>query len=129
VKMSIAVPMHGSELPLDPPDTLSVPDFLFFEGQAYGRHPTDNSKPPFICGITGKSYSVSQVVSRYEALARSLSVELGWEVNAGLEFDKAAAIFSLNSVSLFKFLQLFSRKSLKTESYAAKSIYSRMDFG
>lgn len=99
--MPFQSPPSIPKLPFEPPADIPVHEFLFGDhGDKYGRFPKDASKPPFICGITGKSYSVAEVVERYEALARSLSTELGWEVNTGESLDKTIAIFSLNSVSI-----------------------------
>ena len=92
-------PAGFSTLPIEPPDNLTVPSFLFDEEKTQLRHPLATSKPPFTCGITGKTYRLAEASQRYQALARSISAELGWAVNTGTELDKAAAIFSLNSVS------------------------------
>ena len=91
------------KLSILPPNDQTITGFLFGGNDktneaSHQRHPLSASKPPFTCGITGKAYSVEQVIQRYEALARALSNILGWDTNTGSEFDKAAAIYSLNSV-------------------------------
>jgi hypothetical protein len=91
-------PSHVPQLPFQPPDTLPIHEFLFNDGDNYGRHSKFTSKPPFTCGSTGKAYSVSEVAERIEYLARALSRELGWSVNEGDEMDKVIGIFSHNSV-------------------------------
>ncbi|EOD47885.1 putative long-chain-fatty-acid- ligase protein [Neofusicoccum parvum UCRNP2] len=95
--MYFTPPSYIPQLPFQPPDTVPIHDFLFSHEQKYGRHPIAASKPAFTCGTTGKSYSVAEVTQRIEHLARALSAELGWQVNAGDPMDKVLGIFSLNS--------------------------------
>lgn len=57
-----------------------------------------SSPAPFICGLSGHSYSAKEMRERTDYLARGLANELGWAVNAGTEFDKVAGVFSLNAV-------------------------------
>lgn len=85
------------KLAFDPPDSLSIFDFIFDEN--YGRYPLGYSHPPFTCGITGKEYSALDVKDRVEALARGLAKELGWSPNKGTEWDKVIGVFSINTVS------------------------------
>ncbi|GME25289.1 AMP-dependent synthetase/ligase [Neofusicoccum parvum] len=96
--MYFTPPSYIPQLPFQPPDTVPIHDFLFNHEQKYGRHPIAASKPAFTCGTTGKSYSVAEVTQRIEHLARALSAELGWQVNAGDPMDKVLGIFSLNSI-------------------------------
>jgi hypothetical protein len=91
-------PSHIPQLPFQPPETLPIHEFLFKDGDDYGRNSRSASKPPFTCGTTGMAYSVSEVAERIEHLARALSRELGWSVNEGEEMDKVIGIFSHNSV-------------------------------
>jgi hypothetical protein len=63
-----------------------------------GRQALGTSLDPFICGITGKRYSMYEVKDRVEQLARALSKEFGWKPNAGTEWDKVMGVFSLNTV-------------------------------
>ncbi|KAF2015659.1 acetyl-CoA synthetase-like protein [Aaosphaeria arxii CBS 175.79] len=84
------------KLPFDPPDSITVADFLLEEH--YGRHPLGYSNAPFICGLTGKSYSTLEVKERVDYLARGLAKELGWEPNKGSEWDKVIAVFSVNTL-------------------------------
>ncbi|KAL5042611.1 hypothetical protein BDW71DRAFT_189816 [Aspergillus fruticulosus] len=95
--MPFTSPAYAPKLPFDPPDTVPVHEFLFGD-EKYARCPRAKSKPPFICGITGKSYSTTEVADRVEFLARALSTELGWPVNEGSELDKVIGIFSFNSI-------------------------------
>ncbi|KAK0645300.1 AMP-dependent ligase vlmC [Lasiodiplodia hormozganensis] len=89
-------PSWVPQLPFDPPDSVSIYDFLFDEN--YGRHPLGYSHAPFTCGITGKEYSALDVKDRVEALARGLSKELGWKPNQGTEWDKVIGVFSVNTI-------------------------------
>lgn len=66
--------------------------------EKYGRQSFKSSRNPFTCGISGKSYTVSQQAQRVELLARTLSKELGWQPNTGTEWEKVMGIFSLNTV-------------------------------
>jgi hypothetical protein len=79
-----------------PPDT--VPIYQFMLNEEHGRHPMDKSQNPFTCGISGRTFSMNEMVIRVEHLARALSKELGWEPNRGTEWDKVAGIFALNTV-------------------------------
>ena len=83
--------------PLGPiPDSISLDRFMFDE--KYGRHAIADSRPPFIDGFTGRSYSVTELKDRVERLARSLTRELGFHPDRGSEWDKVVACFSLNSI-------------------------------
>jgi hypothetical protein len=90
-------PKWVPKLPYDPPDSISIYDFVLDE--QHGRHPLGYSKAPFVCGLTGKSYSALEVKDRVDYLARGLAKELGWQPNAGSEWDKVIAVFSVNTVS------------------------------
>ena len=63
-----------------------------------GRLPFSNSRDPYTCGISGRTYSTPQVAQRVEALARALAKEFGWHPNKGSEWEKVVAIYSFNSV-------------------------------
>jgi acyl-CoA synthetase (AMP-forming)/AMP-acid ligase II len=78
------------------PDNIPISEFILNE--KYGRHPAGQSRDPYTCGLTGKSYSVSQVAERVDLLARALAKEFNWAPNSGTEWDKTLAIFSLNTV-------------------------------
>jgi len=87
------------ELPFDPPDSIPICDFLLDE--QYDRFPHRDSRPPFVCGLTGKSYSSTEVRERVDLLARGLAKELGWQPNKGTEWDKVIGVFSVNTVCFF----------------------------
>ncbi|KAL6694562.1 hypothetical protein J3F84DRAFT_47583 [Trichoderma pleuroticola] len=96
--MPFTTPSYIHKLPFDPPDSVPIHEFLFTEGDRYGRYPIANSRPPFTCGITGKSYSVVEVKNRIEWLSAALASELGFDVNGGSEFNKVIGLFSVNTI-------------------------------
>jgi hypothetical protein len=79
------------------PDNVPISEFMLTEG--HGRYPMTKARHPFTCGVTGKTYSTFEVKERVEYLKRALAKELNWEANRGTEWDKALAVFSLNTVS------------------------------
>jgi hypothetical protein len=57
------------------------------------------SKPPFTCGITGRTYTAIEVADRVELLARALGTRLACPVNEGSELSKVISVFSFNTVT------------------------------
>ena len=94
--MVFTPPSWVPQLSQDPPDSISLSDFILNE--KYGRHPLHHSRPPFTCGLTGTEYTAVEVRERVELLARALSKELGWLPNQGTEWDKVIGVFSVNTV-------------------------------
>ncbi|CCD42431.1 similar to AMP dependent CoA ligase [Botrytis cinerea T4] len=94
--MVFTPPSWVSNDPLNIPDDIPISQFMLNE--KHGRKPFKSSRNPFTCGITGKTYTVSEQAQRVEHLARALSKELGLQPNAGTEWDKVMGIFSLNSI-------------------------------
>lgn len=80
------------------PDTVPIQDFMFDE--QHGRAPIAESKPAYICGLTGKSISAKQQKLDYTYLARALAKEFGWKVNEGTEYDKVVGVFALNTIDV-----------------------------
>lgn len=85
-----------ARLPTDPPDSITIPEFIFSE--KYGRKPLSRSRSPYTCGITGKSYTTAEVEDREKLLARALAKRLGYDLNEGTEWDRVIALYSLNTV-------------------------------
>ena len=83
------------ELP-EVPDTVPICDFMLDEKN--GRLPFSESKPPYTCGLTGKSITATQQKKDVNKLSRALAKEFGWKVNEGSEYDKVAGVFALNTV-------------------------------
>ncbi|KXG50052.1 uncharacterized protein PGRI_060190 [Penicillium griseofulvum] len=75
-----------------------IPISEFMLNEKYGRVPHASSRDPYTCGLTGKTYSSQEVASRVDSLARSLSKEFDWAPNEGTEWDKALAVFALNTI-------------------------------
>lgn len=67
--------------------------------ERYGRYALKDSRSPYTCGLTGKSYSASEVRERTDLLARGISKKLEFAPNEGTEWEKVVCLFSLNTVS------------------------------
>ncbi|KAK2805532.1 hypothetical protein FQN50_006158 [Emmonsiellopsis sp. PD_5] len=78
------------------PDDIPISEFMLNE--RYGRHPLGYSKDPFVCGLSGRSYSALELADRVDGLARALCKEFGWQPNQGSEWDKVACIYSVNTI-------------------------------
>ncbi|KAJ4259697.1 hypothetical protein NW762_007628 [Fusarium torreyae] len=89
-------PPSVPKLPFDPPDSCTIPEFVFTEN--YARKPFSRSRNPYTCGITGKTYTTAEVIQRQELLARALSKQLGWDIHEGTEWDRVLALYSLNTI-------------------------------
>lgn len=89
-------PSWVPQLPFDPPDSISIAEFMLEEH--YGRNPLGYSRPMFTCGLSGKQYSALEVKERVDYLARGLAKELGWQANKGSEWDKVIGVFSVNTL-------------------------------
>jgi hypothetical protein len=98
VSNSIMVFKSPSWVPLlpQPPDSIPISEFILDE--KFGRRPISSSRDPYTCGLSGKTFSTTQIRDRIDGLAKALKEDLGWEVNGGNEFEKAGAIFCLNTV-------------------------------
>ena len=93
--MGFTPPTWVPELPRIP-DNISVEQFVFEE--EHGRLPLRDSRPPFQCGLSGKSYSFLETRERVDFLARSIGKELGFKPIAGSEWNKVVAVFSVNTI-------------------------------
>ncbi|PGH32859.1 ribosome assembly protein SQT1 [[Emmonsia] crescens] len=78
------------------PDSIPISEFMLNE--RYGRHPMGYSYTPFVCGLSGKSYSTLEVAERVDVLARSLCKEFGWHPNEGSESSRVTCIYSVNAI-------------------------------
>ncbi|KAL7947427.1 hypothetical protein V8C42DRAFT_343374 [Trichoderma barbatum] len=96
--MPFTTPSYIPKLPFDPPDSIPIHEFLFSDGDQYGRYPIAESRPPFTCGITGRSYPAAEAKNRIEWLSAALASELGFDVAVGSEFDKVIGLFSVNTI-------------------------------
>jgi hypothetical protein len=81
-----------------PPDNLTVEQFLATD--TYGRRSLDTSRNPFTCGLSGKTFTPTEVVNRIDYLSRALAKRLNFDPREGTEWDRVVCIFSLNTVCL-----------------------------
>jgi hypothetical protein len=94
--MVFSSPSWVPRIPCEIPDSIPVGQFAL-EGNT-SLPPQCGGRPPFVCAITGKSYSTKVLVDRVEFLSRSLAQELGWSPNEGEPEDKVVGIYSWNTV-------------------------------
>lgn len=80
----------------DVPDSITIEEF--FSNEKYGRTPFSQSRNPYTCGITGKTYTVSQVAKRTDHLSRAIAQILHFDPNEGTEWDRVVGLYSLNTV-------------------------------
>ncbi|KAF5625041.1 phenylacetyl ligase [Fusarium sp. NRRL 52700] len=118
--MVFTPPSWVPNLPNDPPD--SIPLHEFMTSETYGRLPIAKSRNPFTCGITGRTYSVSEVHERADLVARALAKRLEFSPNEGVEWDKVVCIFSVNTIDNFAVTQAVHRlNGIVTPASAAHS--------
>lgn len=97
--MVFTSPTYIPRLRFPPPDSIPIHEFLFGDqGNKYGRYPIGASKPPYTCGLTGKSFPAVEVAERIQLLATALCSRLGWQPDEESELDKVLSIYSLNTV-------------------------------
>ncbi|KAF5564450.1 hypothetical protein FNAPI_2158 [Fusarium napiforme] len=89
-------PPPSVSLPFEPPESITIPDFIFSDKHA--RKPISQSRNPFTCGISGKTYTTEEVIQREKLLARALAKRLGYDVHDGTEWDRVVALFSVNTI-------------------------------
>ncbi|EEU47537.1 uncharacterized protein NECHADRAFT_59366 [Fusarium vanettenii 77-13-4] len=113
-------PPSVPKLPFDPPDSITIPEFVFSD--KYGRKPLARSRKPYTCGITGKSYTNSEVEEREKLLARALAKRLGYDLADGTEWDRVLALYSLNTIDYIPLTHAVHRLSgIVTPASAAYS--------
>lgn len=84
----------------------------FIKNETCGRRPLAESRNPFTCGLTGKTYSISQVQQRTDFLSRALGKRMGWSPNQDTPWEKVVGIFSANTVSEGQSFCLFPTRKL-----------------
>jgi len=105
---------------MDPvPDHIPISELMLNE--KYGRYSLDKSRPPFVCGLTGDSYTWREVSQRTEYLARALKQELnlksiheGSKEDGFNQMEKVVGIFSVNCVSTRDMFQPWYLKQYHT---------------
>lgn len=92
--LSVAKPEH-----LEIPDSITIAEFM--RNEQYGRYPVAESRNPYTCGLTGKTYSAAEVVKREDWMARAIAKRLGFDTfdRDSTEWDKVVGLFSFNTVS------------------------------
>jgi ribosome assembly protein SQT1 len=96
----------GQLMPFPPLDSIPISDLLFDD--KYGRCPVEKSPNPFICGLTGNSYSFKEYGQRVDLLSSVLSKDISWRLSKGAELDKVIAISGVNMVSKILGYQLLN---------------------
>ncbi|KAL8387182.1 hypothetical protein RB595_010098 [Gaeumannomyces hyphopodioides] len=114
-------PAWVPQLPFDPPDSISIEEFM--TNEQYGRAPVSESMNPFTCGLTGKTYSNAEASRRTDHIARALGRRLGWRPREGTAWDKVVAVFSANAVDYRSVLHAVHRlDGIATPANAAYSV-------
>lgn len=79
-----------------PCDSITVEQFMLDD--EYRSIKLSESRPPFTCGLTGKSYTPLQVKSRVDHLSRALARELDSANNAHESKTRVIGLFSVNTI-------------------------------
>lgn len=77
--------------------------------EKYARLPFKESRNPFICGLTGKTFSYSEVKQRVGHLSKAIAKRLDFAPNEGTEWDKVVGLFSLNTIDYIPFTHAIHR--------------------
>ncbi|KAM0282258.1 hypothetical protein ACHAQH_003122 [Verticillium albo-atrum] len=94
--MVFTSPSWVPKLPIDPPDSITIDEFMNTE--KYGRYPSAKARNPYTCGLTGKTYTIPEIRQRVDYLSRAIGKKLDFAPNEGTEWDKVIALFSLNTI-------------------------------
>ncbi|EXL41754.1 hypothetical protein FOCG_15913 [Fusarium oxysporum f. sp. radicis-lycopersici 26381] len=89
-------PSWVPKLPIDPPDSISVAEFM--SSEEYGQYPIAKARHPYTCGLTGKTRTAEEVIRREDLLARGIGKALQLDSQSGSEWDRVCVIFSLNTI-------------------------------
>ncbi|CVL08320.1 probable phenylacetyl-CoA ligase [Fusarium proliferatum] len=89
-------PSWVPDLPIDPPDSVSVAEFM--SSEEYGRYPIAKARHPYTCGLTGRTRTAKEVIRREDLLARGIGKALQLDSQCGSEWDRVCVIFSLNTI-------------------------------
>ncbi|KAK2037683.1 hypothetical protein LZ31DRAFT_635893 [Colletotrichum somersetense] len=83
--------------PHEAPDSIPIHEFM--RNGTYGRQPFENSRNPFTCGLTGRTYTPAELFVRSDHLTRALARRTEWAPNDNLTpWEKVVAIFSINTI-------------------------------
>lgn len=112
-------PRSVPPLPLIP-DDVAICDFMLDD--KHRRYPLNDSLRPYICGLSGKSYSWLEVKERVDYLSRALAKEFDFHPNQGTEWDKVVATFLVNTIDTLPLFWAVHRLSgIATPANAAYS--------
>ncbi|EGU76760.1 hypothetical protein FOXB_12721, partial [Fusarium oxysporum f. sp. conglutinans Fo5176] len=89
-------PSWVPKLPIDPPDSISVAEFM--SSEEYGQYPIAKARHPYTCGLTGKTRTAEEVIRREDLLSRGIGKALQLDSQSGSEWDRVCVIFSLNTI-------------------------------
>jgi len=89
------------------PDSITLEEFM--SNEQYGRYPLDQSRSPYTCGLTGKTYSAREVKQRVDFLARGIGKRLGFQPHQDTAWDRVVALFSLNTIDYIPFTHAVHR--------------------
>jgi len=67
--------------------------------EKYNRRRFNESRNPYTCGITGKTFTANKVRQRTDYLARAIAKRLKFSPNEGTSWDKVVAVYAFNTVS------------------------------
>jgi acyl-CoA synthetase (AMP-forming)/AMP-acid ligase II len=112
-------PSWAPQLP-ELPDSISLEEFL--SNDQYGRHPLAQSRNPYTCGITGKTYTPAEVIRRTGLMARAIGKRLRFTPNEDTEWDRVVTLFSVNTIDYMPFMSAIHRlNGIVTPASAAYS--------
>ncbi|KAF6835907.1 4-coumarate-ligase [Colletotrichum plurivorum] len=118
--MVFTSPKWVPQLPMDPPDSITIAEFM--SNEQYGRYALSKARDPYTCGLTGKSYSAVEVKQRTDLLARAISKKLDFAPNEGNEWEKVIGLYSLNTIDYIPLTHAVHRLSgIVTPASAAYS--------
>ncbi|KAH8688456.1 hypothetical protein BGZ61DRAFT_533234 [Ilyonectria robusta] len=101
--MVFTAPEWVPQLPFEIPDSITIAEFM--RNEQYGRYPVAESRNPYTCGLTGKTYSAAEVVKREDWMARAIAKRLGFDTfdRDSTEWDKVVGLFSFNTIDYLPF--------------------------
>ncbi|KAI5464273.1 hypothetical protein BGZ63DRAFT_412004 [Mariannaea sp. PMI_226] len=118
--MVFTPPAWVPKLPFNPPDSITIADFV--NNESYARYPIARARNPFTCGLSGKTYTTQEVIQREEYMARAIAKRLGYSLNEGTEWDRVVGLFSPNTIDYIPFTHAVHRLSgIVTPASAAYS--------
>ncbi|KAK2689390.1 hypothetical protein QWA68_011880 [Fusarium oxysporum] len=89
-------PSWVPKLPIDPPDSISVAEFM--SSEEYGQYPITKARHPYTCGLTGKTRTAEEVIRREDLLARGIDKALQLDSQSESDWERVCVIFSLNTI-------------------------------